>query len=926
VNVVDVHVVRSSPTLVGKLTAVAAQPYNLSYRLSEDATMIVAITSVTLPNIPLPCEWPYCMPIPYQNTSLTSSITAVRHLVNGLPRVGEGYPGGSLQNSDAWDGRYDNGDLAPPGNYSVFFQAQAADQYGLDVSMPYTYPLSIDPLQITDIAVTPLEGGSTSLAVIGYTLTEPATTFLDIYPPGTQFCPQGAPIYSPLASVNNPSLDFPNIDQSKTPPKNFFPSLDNCNTTLSSPIQHIVEFQPSRTPVKNWWDGRDSSGQLLPDGNYVYVLYGELASQNGYPFYGNLNDSRIWTSVAKNGFIPVARGLVGISQITPVTTVVGSSPPVAGINPFHFNYSLTRDADVKVDIFNEAASTITVRHLVLGEARPGKNFPITETWDGNDDNGYAVSSGTYLVELRAWDPAFPSFVSTTTALFPVDMFRTTNVNVVPLLTGTTASSFINYILSNPMYVGINIYNPGTVISSVTTSWPPCEQVVQTKPCPDVYIPGVPALPIPFYTIYGMRAGGLMVSDSWSGIDQNGILMPDGNYPFTLIAQSSVPTEGGASYSTDRIVGIIPVVRGLIGVPYFNVDPTLAKTFFSSETIELDPFTISYELTRPSSVTINVVDEGNNIIRNVVLGEARGGGVALQDVWDGRDNLGNFPPPAFYTIIMTAEDVASKSSSLSLSTSASTVNYWPIQIYDLAVSPVNLQNSTAKIFYQVSEPMKVAILIYRPGTQFPDSIFGTIGHPQPPALSISSAPISLVKVLVSVQPPRQQVETDWDGTDLTFAKVPNGTYRFTIVGSTDITAIDTITGKVNNENELSVDQYIDDLPVVRNASLDPQGDFDHNTFAYPNPASGPVVNFSVWVPFQGDVFLRIYTIAGEMVFEHDFGQVPPAYNSTTPLIYVWNKANEAGRPVAKGIYYAVFQAQETYGNKNFVQVVKKVLIP
>ncbi len=925
VNVVDVHVVRSSPTLVGKLTPVAAEPYNLTYRLSEDSTMYIEITTVTIPS----------------STIANSTVTIVRHLVNGFPRVGEGYPGGTLTNGDAWDGRYDNGDLAPPGNYLIYLQAENADQYGLDISVPFTYPMSIDPLQITDIAVTPLEGGSTSLAVIGYTLTEPATTFLDIYPPGVQFCSPvviGGQDVVPLSDVESSALDIPGVNQAISPPKQFYPYMGPCPTSglftpNVSPIAHIVQAQPSRTPVIDWWDGRDSSGNLLPDGNYVYALYGELASQNGYPFNGVANDSRIWTMAAKTGFIPVVRGLVGISQITPTSTVVGSSPAVAGINPFDFTYTLTRDADVKVDIFNEANSSAVVRHLVLGEARSA-SIPNTEIWDGTDDGGYYVSSGTYLVQLEAWDPAFPSFVSTTTAIFPVDMFRTTNLTVSPLLSGTTATAFINYEESNPMWTGINIYQPGTIIKNVNTSWPPCGQVVQNSPCNQVVESnGVPE--VPFYQIYGMRSGRFMVSDNWPGIDSNGIMVSDGDYPFTLVAQATVPVEGGSAYSTDRIVGIIPVSRGIIGVPIFNVDPTIAKTYYSSQTVELDPFTINFELTRPSSVTINVVNDNTppQVIRNLVFGQSYDGGVPVSAVWDGRDNYGNFPPPNFYTIVMTAQDVASENSLLSLSTSAATISYFPIQIYDLAVSPINLQNPTARIFYQVSEPMKVAILIYRPNTQFPNSNINQsycpqIGSPNPPAYTTKGGIGSLVHVLVSNQPPRQPVETDWDGTDLSFTKVPDGDYVFTIIGSTDDTAIDTISGQATAGDlcELSIDQYIDNLPVNRNGSLNPQGDFDQNTYAYPNPAYGPTVTFSIWTPFQGDVFMRIYTMAGEMVYQHDFGNVPPAYDTPSPLTYVWNKDNEAGRPVVKGIYYVVFQAQETYGNKNFAQTVKKVLIP
>ena len=81
------------------------------------------------------------------------------------------------------------------------FQANTVDQYTKldgtingsgDLSQATTRQVALDPLQITDIRVQPLVGGSTSLAVMSYMLTEAATVYIDIYPPGTQFCPSGA--------------------------------------------------------------------------------------------------------------------------------------------------------------------------------------------------------------------------------------------------------------------------------------------------------------------------------------------------------------------------------------------------------------------------------------------------------------------------------------------------------------------------------------------------------------------------------------------------------------------------------------------------------------------------------------------------------------------------------------------------------------
>jgi hypothetical protein len=178
VDVNDVHVTNSTPTTVGQITGVSVQPYNLSYRLSKDATMYLNINSSIFP------------------------YSTVRHLVPGLPRTGEGRlttPNATvIVNNDAWDGRDDAGNILPAANYLAVFQSNSFDQYTLsnpalpdghgDLSASTTRQIALDPLQITDFRVQALTGGSTSLAVVSYLLTEPATVYMDIYPPGTQFC------------------------------------------------------------------------------------------------------------------------------------------------------------------------------------------------------------------------------------------------------------------------------------------------------------------------------------------------------------------------------------------------------------------------------------------------------------------------------------------------------------------------------------------------------------------------------------------------------------------------------------------------------------------------------------------------------------------------------------------------------------------
>jgi hypothetical protein len=131
--------------------------------------------------------------------------------------------------------------------------------------------------------------------------------------------------------------------------------------------------------------------------------------------------------------------------------------------------------------------------------------------------------------------------------------------------------------------------------------------------------------------------------------------------------------------------------------------------------------------------------------------------------------------------------------------------------------------------------------------------------------------------------------------------------------------------VGDRGALSLDRLIDEIPVVRNASETPNEDFINNTFNYPNPVTGPSTTFQIHPPFRAKVKLRLHTMTGEIVLDRDFGEVPPAYQAG-PVVYVWQKVNSSGNPVARGLYFAVIRLEETEGGRNVLQTVKKVLIP
>ncbi len=76
-------------------------------------------------------------------------------------------------------------------------------------------------------------------------------------------------------------------------------------------------------------------------------------------------------------------------------------------NPFDegtwIPYHLAVDAEVYITIYDTKG--LPVRHFDLGSQNPGYHVGLSRAayWDGRDDNGVPVPSGTYICELVTWD-------------------------------------------------------------------------------------------------------------------------------------------------------------------------------------------------------------------------------------------------------------------------------------------------------------------------------------------------------------------------------------------------------------------------------------------------------------------------------------------------------------------------------------------
>ncbi|WP_428081485.1 hypothetical protein [Candidatus Avelusimicrobium fimicolum] len=501
VDVTNVHTVRSTPTVVGDITAVPAQPYTFAYRLSKDADVRIAILDASNSDN-----------TNYGATNTEDPIKGqaqiVRTLVDWQPRVGEGLKGvesdKQIVESDSWDGRSDSGMLLPAGNYIAAIQAKTQDEWpGIDFSRAVTRQVSLDPLKLTDIAVTGLNKKSTAYASISYVPTEASKVYWNIYTPGTTF--DGG-----TSGTNT-------INTNSSQPTGTAPALVANTGTL---VYSSAEDRTSRMNFTSKWDGlcgveggctrtyakgekrSDGStcpddtckeafayGAPMPDGNYVYVLWAEIPYNGKYlnvlggggtpSFTANATcsgsgkeiNNQCFTGVKTlsyyTGQVAIERGFVDIT-IQPVSySTVGSSPTAYGLDPFIFKYSIVREANVVAKVTNSAGVDVKYLTPKTGITQVAQQMN-TLSWDGRDDQGRMVTPGTYMFVVESKDAMFPAVINKASAVFPVDMYRVVDVATTDVYGDSAAKATISYMLSKAMNVQINIYNKDVVIPAYNT--------------------------------------------------------------------------------------------------------------------------------------------------------------------------------------------------------------------------------------------------------------------------------------------------------------------------------------------------------------------------------------------------------------------------------------------------------------------------
>ena len=507
VDVTNVHTVRSTPTVVGDITAVPAQPYTFAYRLSKDADVRIAILDASNSD-----------KTNYGATNTEDPIKGqaqiVRTLVDWQPRVGEGIKGvesdKQIVESDSWDGRSDSGMLLPAGNYIAAIQAKTQDEWpGIDFSRAVTRQVSLDPLKLTDIAVTGLNKKSTAYASISYVPTEASKVYWNIYTPGTTFTGTNSGTNTINTNSSQPTGTAPKLvdgtgtlvyssAEDRTSRMNFTSKWDGlCGaldangqpTSCTRTYAKNEKMSTGTTCTENTCTEQFAYGAPMPDGNYVYVLWAEIPYNGCYynalggtdntpefkagaactanPDNNNKQFTGVKTLSYYTGQVAIERGFVDIT-IQPVSySTVGSSPTAYGLDPFIFKYSIVREANVVAKVTNSAGVDVKYLTPKTGITQVAQQMN-TLSWDGRDDQGRMVTPGTYMFVVESKDAMFPAVTNKASAVFPVDMYRVVDVATTDVYGDSDAKATISYMLSKAMNVQINIYNKDVVIPAYNT--------------------------------------------------------------------------------------------------------------------------------------------------------------------------------------------------------------------------------------------------------------------------------------------------------------------------------------------------------------------------------------------------------------------------------------------------------------------------
>ncbi|MGE5473612.1 MAG: FlgD immunoglobulin-like domain containing protein [Ignavibacteriales bacterium] len=346
----------------------------------------------------------------------------------------------------SWNGNDQNGQCVSNGAYVYYINAvnaegkkaqQVSGTINIGEELPSLFSLGYNPTTLNP---------NNSYLHISYVLTKSGRITIDIFDPSSNLLERiddrtikaagqdestwegrdslGVPVKSgtykfviTLESLSGQKIDTrtvnfsvvsetvlpPTITNAKFEPNPFNPSTSsNGKFTFTLPriayvtlqifnssnelVRTVADKKQSPIASEIFWDGSDSSGNIVPAGAYTYKIV--AADETG------LSTSPV------TGIITVLGPIIP-DEKKPVVSNISASP-----NPFNpdtnqqskIQYSISIGAPVKITILNQSGNLVDT--LFDGSVNAGINSVV---WDGKNSSGTIVSSGQYTCKIQAFD-------------------------------------------------------------------------------------------------------------------------------------------------------------------------------------------------------------------------------------------------------------------------------------------------------------------------------------------------------------------------------------------------------------------------------------------------------------------------------------------------------------------------------------------
>ncbi len=283
-----------------------------------------------------------------------------------------------------------------------------------------------------------------------------------------------------------------------------FKSVEKLKVRNLSPEKVFRQITSSKEqveiPQKVEWDGLDTSGNRVPDGNYSYVLKATDAN-------GNVGTTKAGTVIVDT-VVPVVVAKPNLTLFSPNGD--GSKDTLV----FEVSTSNLQKGDkVSAVVKNEKGNVVRSYHYE-------DQAPQQVEWNGKDDNGNPVAEGTYSVDFQVQDAA-----GNVTEQKIADIRMITNYQKVKLKTSATAFS--------PNHDGVNDNISFDTSVSDQTGLETWKLIISD------------ASGKPIKTFKGNKE--LPATIVWDGLDDNGKLVADGDYTYDL----SLEFDSGNHPKTDK---------------------------------------------------------------------------------------------------------------------------------------------------------------------------------------------------------------------------------------------------------------------------------------------------------------------------------------------------------------------------------------